>query len=317
MSKKPVPLVYFHGDCPDGTTAAWAAWKAFDGNAEFQPLFYGRPFKFPEQTAAGRPIYMLDFCLKSPDELRRLARLASPHKLMVIDHHDSAQVRKALEAVRPDCKVFVPGRSGARLTWNHFFPERPVPPIVDYTEDRDLWLWKLKDSQVINAYLSSFPVNDPEAWNSPAEALQWGLVKKDKPTQTAILSGGEAILRFQEQCFARAEARARLYEVPVPAGGFVTVRGANVAERAFGSEVAGRLAAGKPFGFTWFYGEDGLYRFSFRRRPPVVGLEVNKLCAWFMDEKGAVSGGGHADAAGCEFSSMPSFLRNSRATMEV
>jgi oligoribonuclease NrnB/cAMP/cGMP phosphodiesterase (DHH superfamily) len=300
---KPVPLVYFHGDCPDGTTSAWAAWKHFQGRAEFKPLVYGKPFRLPEGLP--RPIYMLDYALKSNKEMRVLEQIAKPFKFTVIDHHDNKGVRAALANLKS--VIFVPGSSGARLTWVHFFPNTPVPPIVDYTEDRDLWNFKLPQTHEINAWLSSFPLNDPETWDKPAKSLQWGVAKKDDATYRSVIDQGEAILRFQEACFTRAIDQVRLYDIPLPEGGTARVKGANVSERAFGSEVGARLSKGAPFGFTWYLRGDGSYSFGLRSREG--GRNVADIATHLSKTlPGGLSGGGHPQAAGMEFERLPLFM---------
>lgn len=301
----PIPLVMYHGDCPDGTTAAWVLWYAFKGRAEFKPLFYGVPFRAP--TGPARPVFMVDFCLKTNAEMKTIQDFAAPHKFVVIDHHKDPGVPKAIEGLKD--AVYVIGKSGARLTWEYLFPERPVPAIIAYTEDRDLWNWKLEHSQEVNAYLSSFPLNDPEAWDAVARELAWGFDKRDTATQKVTIAQGETILRFQEQCFKRAEARARLYDIPLPNGKSVRVKGANVAERAFSSEVAGRLAGDDHLGFTWFQREDGLFVFSLRRRRD-GGLHMGELAKHLTSTlPGGKSGGGHPQAAGCVFDRLPIFLQ--------
>jgi hypothetical protein len=297
---KPVPLVFYHGNCPDGTTSAWVAHKYFKGQAEFKPLVYGQPFRAP--AGLPRPVYMLDYCLKTNKDMKRLEQFAKPFKFTVIDHHDSKDVRAALKGLKS--VTFVPGQSGARLTWKHLFPDEAPPAIVAYTEDRDLWNWKLPQSHEINAWLSSYPLNDPVSWDAPAGQLNHG----GGEARAVIVAQGSAILRYQEACFSRAEELARLYDIPLPGGKTVRVKGANVSERSFSSEVAGRLAKDAPLGFTWYVGADGLYSFSLRSREK-DGIHLGELASHLSKTiLGGRSGGGHAQAAGMEFERLPLFL---------
>lgn len=307
---KPVPLVFYHGSCPDGTTSAWVAWKHFQGQAEFKPLFYGKPFRLPEGLP--RPIYMLDYALKSNKEMRVLEQIAKPFKFTVIDHHDNKGVRAAIANLKN--VVFVPGQSGARLSWKHFFPKEPVPPIVDYTEDRDLWNLKLFQTHEVNAWLSSYPLNDPLSWDTgPAKLLNQTYTVPAKEDWRAdeqwrsIYAQGAAILRFQEACFARAIDQARLYDIPLPEGGTARVKGANVSERSFTSDVGGRLAKGAPFGLTWYLRGDGAYSFGLRSREG--GRNVAEIATYLSKNiPGGLSGGGHPQAAGMEFERLPLFM---------
>ena len=49
------------------------------------------------------------------------------------------------------------GHSGAVLAWNHFHPKEPVPLLLQYVQDQDLWTWDLPQSREINACLASYP----------------------------------------------------------------------------------------------------------------------------------------------------------------
>ena len=71
--------------------------------------------------------------------------------MQVIDHHITAQ--EALKGL--DYCVFDMEQSGATLTWQYFFPKKPIPSMLSYIEDRDLWRWKLPDSRAVSAWLGS------------------------------------------------------------------------------------------------------------------------------------------------------------------
>ncbi|MFQ3615868.1 MAG: hypothetical protein SNJ57_09305 [Cyanobacteriota bacterium] len=57
-------------------------------------------------------------------------------------------------------------RSGAAIAWEHFHND-DVPDLIRYVEDRDLWRWKLPDSEAVSealgVWLSSFRRNRREA----------------------------------------------------------------------------------------------------------------------------------------------------------
>jgi len=38
-----------------------------------------------------------------------------------------------------------------------FFPGEPVPPLIQFVEDRDLWLWKVPDSKAFNVAQDMVP----------------------------------------------------------------------------------------------------------------------------------------------------------------
>ena len=133
------PLVLYHGSCPDGFCAAWVAHRAL-GDVELHPAKYGEA----PPNVMGRTVYVLDFSFPRAvleDWHRRHANL------VVLDHHKS--VIKDLAGL-PYVTLDVE-RSGARLTWDHFFPEgnRALPALVAYVEDRDLWRWALPHTSAV------------------------------------------------------------------------------------------------------------------------------------------------------------------------
>lgn len=75
--------VIYHDKCTDGFGAAWVAWQKFNTSAIYLPLNHYDPI--PE-FSDNSEIYILDFCF-SKDVL---VDLAKSHKVVVLDHHQSA-----------------------------------------------------------------------------------------------------------------------------------------------------------------------------------------------------------------------------------
>ena len=130
-------------------------------------------------------VYILDFSY--PREIT--GRIAEACNLVLIDHHKTAA--ENLEGI--GCCHFDTARSGAVLAWQHFHPGAPIPEILLYVEDRDLWLWQLPHSREINAALGELK-KDFAVWDRASENLD------------ELRFAGEALLRTQQ---ARAEALAR------------------------------------------------------------------------------------------------------------
>ena len=254
------PLILFHGKCTDGFTAAWAAWRGFNREADIQACNYGDPL--PE--VAGRDVYILDFSFPRPVLEEMYTKSKS---LLVLDHHKTAE-----EALRglPYCK-FDMTRSGARMAWDHFFPNQKVPPLVAYVEDRDLWRWALQGSKAVSAFTHSVK-RDLVTWDGlaklSAEEMAWR---------------GEAILSYQEVQTEYLVKNARKIEM----GGYKVL---SVNSPVLQSEIGDRLAQGHPFAAIWFEREDGAKVWSLRSRPP-TGVDVSEVAKKF-------GGGGHAQAAG-------------------
>ena len=282
------PLVIYHANCPDGFCAAWVARKALGPDCEFVPAQYGQD----PPSVRGREVYILDFSYKR-SVVRGLMRIAD--KLVILDHHATAAVELdgvikeesgffAYTSFEPPTIVFDMEKSGGRLAWEYFFPGEPAPWLVEYTEDRDLWRWRLDHSRAINDALGShersFAVWDDFHYLNPDAIL--GVLRAD----------GYAIGRYKHQLIDSICRNAREIEI---AGYKVLAANTSV----LFSEVAGKLAEGRPFGAAWLVRADGKRQWSLRSTNE--GVDVSEVARSF-------GGGGHRNAAG--FEDMPINMEN-------
>ncbi|HOE41725.1 MAG TPA: DHHA1 domain-containing protein [Rhodoferax sp.] len=152
----PLPLVLYHGrSCPDGFAAALAAWLYFDGKAQFLGLDHGDVNSLDDLPAlAGRAVYVLDFSFAEP-LLRAVEERAA--KLVLLDHHLSAATRLTGFRCRNGVVHFDMNKSGAHLAWEFFWPETPLPDLVRFVEDRDIWVWQYPQSAGFLAALDMEP----------------------------------------------------------------------------------------------------------------------------------------------------------------
>lgn len=278
------PLVIYHANCPDGFCAAWVARKALGPDCEFVPAQYGQD----PPDVRGRRVFILDFSYKRP-VMRQI--LSQAHGVTVLDHHKTAEAELAgivdEFTLRPDLIANPPGselpavvfdmeKSGGRLAWEHFFPGEEPHWLVRYTEDRDLWRWKLPDSREINDGLASFPRNFGA----------WDLLAKmpDEKALEKLNRDGIAIGRHKDQLIDSICRNAREIEI---AGYKVLAANTSV----LFSEVAGKLAEGRPFGAAWLVRADGKRQWSLRSTNE--GVDVSEVARSF-------GGGGHRNAAGFE-----------------
>ena len=141
----PSPLVLYHGrNCPDGFGAALAAWLYYGDSAEYLGLDHGDIKTVDDlPPVAGRTVYILDFSF-SADILHAIDERAA--KLVMLDHHKSAAEKLTGFACRCGVVHFDMDKSGARLAWEFFHPHAPVPPLLQYIEDRDIWKWEFAES---------------------------------------------------------------------------------------------------------------------------------------------------------------------------
>lgn len=258
-----VPLVVYHADCWDGFCAAWLMHRFYGGD---EMDYHAAQYDEPPPDVAGRDVWVLDFSYPRPvlEEMHRSAR-----SLTVLDHHTTAQA--ALEGL-PYC-VFDMNFSGAQMTWAYLRPEMPAPWLVSYTADRDLWRWALPDSKEVNAALRSYPL-DLETWDR----------LNDEESPETLKRDGAAILRAEEVTIQVHLARARETV-------FDGHRVLSVNATSLFSEIAGRLAEGRPFGMVWFERDNGVRQYSLRSRDG--GVDVSEIAK-------AHGGGGHKGAAGFE-----------------
>lgn len=141
----PQPLILYHGhSCPDGFASALAAWLYYAGKAEFLGLDHGDIKSVDDLPAlSGRAVYILDFSF-TPDIMRAIEARAL--KLVVLDHHQSAAEKLTGFVCRCGVVHFDMHKSGARLAWEFFLPTRPMPDLVRFVEDRDIWVWQYPES---------------------------------------------------------------------------------------------------------------------------------------------------------------------------
>jgi uncharacterized protein len=160
MSDKQIAIIY-HKRCPDGFGAAYAAWKKFGDTAEYIPAGYGD--ELPEGLS-GKEVYILDFSYESSEAMQEL--LETTGKLIVLDHHQSSKER--VESV-PE-HVYDATRSGATIAWSYFHPDTPMPRLMTYLEDGDLYHYALAETRDVFSYLALQP-DDFLIWDSIAEQL--------------------------------------------------------------------------------------------------------------------------------------------------
>lgn len=141
----PAPLILYHGrGCPDGFGAALAAWLFYGDTAQYLGLDHGDIATIDDlPDVRGRAVYILDFSFAN-EIMAALDERAA--KLVMLDHHKSAAEKLTGFACRCGVVHFDMNKSGARLAWEFFQPHTPVPPLLQYVEDRDIWKWEFAES---------------------------------------------------------------------------------------------------------------------------------------------------------------------------
>ncbi len=173
-------VVLYHGKCPDGFGAAFAAWKKFGDAADYVPVDHGDP---PPEGLDGREVYIVDFCYETAEHMAQLIK--STKRLVVLDHHKSD--RAFVESV-PE-HVYDQNRSGASISWTYFNPDIPMPRLIHHLEDGDLYRYALSDTRNIFSYLLVLPFTF-EAWSEFARELE------DTAARSELLKKAAAYTEF-------------------------------------------------------------------------------------------------------------------------
>jgi uncharacterized protein len=251
---KPPTVILYHAECADGFGAAWAIWKQFP-SARFIPVKHGNP---PPPELTTQRVVIVDFSYDRPT-LEQLASEAQA--LLVLDHHITAEQALAdLSYAYFDMK-----KSGAVLAWE-WAHDHPVPWLLEYIQDKDLWTWALPSSREINAAVASHPF-DFHLWN--------GFKQKDLEQE------GRAILRYEQELVSKLAAQAVLVEFQ---GAIIP----SVQSAVLTSQIGERLSTDYPFCIIW-HDREGRRYYSMRSRED--GSDVGAIAVSF-------GGGGHTHAAG-------------------
>jgi oligoribonuclease NrnB/cAMP/cGMP phosphodiesterase (DHH superfamily) len=175
-------LCFFHANCVDGAASAAVIRQKYP-QAKCYPMNHGDPLR---AKVKGKNVFIVDFSFK-PEVLRRFKKEAA--SVHWYDHHITAvPIQKEVGWGDIELK-----ESGASLTWKKEYPNQPLPRILEYVRDKDLYEWKLPDSREISMYLRGVTdITNPlsEFWKKSLEGIpepQW---------QTMIEKGGLA-LKYQ------------------------------------------------------------------------------------------------------------------------
>ncbi len=259
------PLIIYHGNCMDGSTAAWCFWRKYRDQADFVAGYFDQP----APDVAGRSVFLLDFSYKRPIVAAMLQSAAS---VTLIDHHKSA-----LEdlANLPGLHYFTDlERSGATLAWDYLFPGEARPSLLNHIEDRDLWRFQLPATREILAGLYSYDFSF---------ALWDELMQADQAHIAQMALEGRAIERNHHKNLAHMVQTCQRRMVI----GGVDVPVANI-PGMMASDAGHLMAQGEVFAACYTDTASGR---KFELRASATGSDVSLVALEY-------GGGGHAKAAG-------------------
>ncbi|PIR43949.1 hypothetical protein COV23_02515 [Candidatus Wolfebacteria bacterium CG10_big_fil_rev_8_21_14_0_10_31_9] len=259
-------IIVIHHNDEDGFGGAWVAWKKFKNKADYIAVDFPVPFF----DIKNKEIYLIDVCYKKL-EMEKL--LKNNKKVIAIDHHVSG---------KEDIKISTDYRyrinnSASVLAWEYFFSNKPIPKLLHYIEDTDLWKFKHKFTKEIIASLDTYKY-DFKIWDKISIDLE------NSKTAKKYIEDGTAIIKYQNS----------LIKKMVDNGVEVTIdgkRALSVNSPILNSEIGAYIWDNKGvIGLIW-YSRNGLVRVSLRSKE---GVDVEKIAEKF-------GGGGHKRASGFSF----------------
>jgi oligoribonuclease NrnB/cAMP/cGMP phosphodiesterase (DHH superfamily) len=269
----PQPLVLYHGrSCPDGFAAALAARLYYGEAVQCVGLDHGDVKTLADLPSLdGRAVYILDFSF-GEDLLRGMEQRAA--KLVLLDHHKSAAEKLTGFSCRCGVVHFDMTKSGARLAWEFFHPETPVPDLVRFVEDRDIWTWQYPESAGFLAAL------DMESF----DFARWAQIAAFTPAELqSFMARGQAMdEKFAKLATDMAEAAEPMV--------FNGQQGLMVNAPGVFHSLVGELLSKKSgtFALMWTVGKGGVVKVGLRSQR---GFDCIPLAA-------SMGGGGHAQACG-------------------
>lgn len=267
-------ICFYHAGCPDGFGAAWAVQRAWGESGRYVARGHEDRVRLPECDDA-----LVAFVDIAParDELRELAEVAD--QVVILDHHVTAKERLLRDPAWTDELAadghelhFDLDHSGSVLAWQYFHPGEPVPELLQYVEDQDLWSWRLPASNAVNAALASYP-HAFETWDQLSK----------RPIEE-LAREGEPILRAN-----RMEVERRLEHARPIALGTRRIEAVNASTNRsqIGHQLAERARFGTPWGLV--YRVEGADVFA--TLYSIGELDVARIALEY-------GGGGHKNAAG-------------------
>jgi len=258
-------MCIYHGNCADGFGAAWVVRKAL-GEIEF----HGAKYQEPPPDITGKDVVMVDFSYKRPVLLEMAEKANS---ILILDHHKTS-AEDLVDLPTNVTAKFDMNRSGAMLTWEHFFPGETPPPLLLHIEDRDLWRFKLPGTREIQAFVFSHEYSF-ELWDKLMSADQVELLKMTAAGAAIERKHHKDVAELVSVCKRRMVIGA--YDVPVASLPYTMV-----------SDAAHLMAQGEPFAACYWDTAEGRV---FGLRATDDGVDVSDVAKQY-------GGGGHAKAAG-------------------
>lgn len=270
-------IVLYHKNCMDGNGAYYAAYKKYASEATYVAV--NDRDNLPQEildlymqdknmdNLKSIELYILDFCY----DIKIIKKLEEDFKLVVVlDHHVSA--KSDIEAAHNH--VYGTDKSGAYLAWEYFHPDTPVPLLIQYISDGDIWAHKMPDYEQVLNYIHA---------PTMLEIINYLDNVRDKLDNNfqEVLAIGDMLMDSRK---ARVQALMDIkYKINFAGYDVYAVNGSREMRSEVGHELANLSGT---FG-VYFYFAEGKARISLRS---VKDFDVSKIAEIY-------GGGGHKNAS--------------------
>lgn len=287
-----IDLVVYHKNCNDGFAAAFVVWYWFKKNHPDklnQIEFLPRGYEEGPLQVTGRNILVVDFSFPYKETMTLIENNKS---FFVIDHHDTA--REALEKLDDKFKIFDMKECGASLTWNFFFPDTPLPFVLDLVKDRDLWQKKFKASDPFSKVLFAMVIAKENIFKDFETFQSW---LEDPVKSNSIIDMGCSWTEYDQVMIKdmKKHFKVKLYD-----GHFIAYLNTNVIK----SDIGNAILQDPLIEVAAIYHFDEWAQktvFSLRSK----GVHVGKIARLF-------GGGGHEKASSCSLDGLHCELPGTR-----
>lgn len=266
FNKEKKTVVLYHSDA-DGFGSAFAIWKKLGDSACYIAVQYGQPV--PVMPDGTEVVVIVDFSYS-----RSICEeLVQKYELCIFDHHKTAEA----ELAGLPYASFNPEKSGCGAVWEAACQGEPIPDLLAYVQDRDLWKFELPHSKEVNLFIATLQW-DFDVWDAESSNPEFS---------SKAIASGSAIKAFMDGQIKSALRNVRIMRVG-HADGHWDIPILNISENV--SEIGNVLCAeypAHPFSATYCDRKD-VRSWSLRS---IGEFDVSAVAKSF-------GGGGHKNAAG-------------------
>lgn len=296
FNKDQVDVVLYHGYCSDGFGSAFIIWYYFKTRYGLEvadkimyiPCYHQKDLQnfsleFLDKIR-NKNVIMCDFSYKY-HLLMEIINVSNT--FIVLDHHKTAQIE--LSKIPNDLKIFCLEKSGVGITWEYFFPDKPIPKFLAHIQDRDIWTYKVPQTSEFITYF----------YEQEFDFNLWETFLEEQIVDKAIDCGSKW-LEYQKIIMSKIIKRTS-YVIQNVNNKLSIVLYCNSPE--FKSDLGNRLLYHFPFGdfsCVWDY---SLYKDEsyYSLRSTNDRYDVSVIATQF-------GGGGHRNASGLAFSGIKGCL---------